>query len=73
MSCCQSSFSKNGGGGAETGLLCEMFARGRDSLLAIGESQLGHSACYEKTLSLIPGAYHCGPHLTPSIAITSEI
>ena len=74
MLCSEFSFSQNGGWVAETSLLCEqIFTGGRNSLFATGKSHFGHSASYEKALSLLPGTYYGSSHSTSSIIITSKV
>ena len=66
MSCREFSFSKDGNGGAETGLFCEqIFTGGRDPLLATGESHLSHNTRYKEAHLLLLGAYYRGLLLLP--------
>ena len=66
MSCCEFSFSKDGGQGVEIGLLCEqIFAGGINPLLATGESHLSHNTRYKEAHLLLLGAYYRGLLLLP--------
>ena len=66
MSCREFSFSKDGGQGVEIALLCEqIFAGGRDPLLATGESHLSHNTHYKEAHLLLLGAYCRGLLLLP--------